>query len=181
MTTDAQARRMAEAHQHMPQGVAENYRYWGRGLVAAGWPLIYFTMYAAHHFEASRIIHSPAMGLTALCVTAAAAIGYLYPAVRFERLLVDSIILILFIVVLRALLMRSIFLAQRRLAQQQAAAARAVQDDAAEATSAEAAGAATGRSVPECEEVDVAALSANARALLGNAVAFAIIIGLAVE
>ena len=31
MTTasDAQARRMAEAHRHMPQGVAENYRYWG--------------------------------------------------------------------------------------------------------------------------------------------------------
>ena len=27
--TDAQARRMAEAHEHMPQGVAENYRYWG--------------------------------------------------------------------------------------------------------------------------------------------------------
>ncbi len=26
---DAQARRMAEAHRHMPQGVAENYRYWG--------------------------------------------------------------------------------------------------------------------------------------------------------
>lgn len=25
----AQARRMAEAHRHMPQGVAENYRYWG--------------------------------------------------------------------------------------------------------------------------------------------------------
>ena len=25
----AQSRRMAEAHQHMPQGVAENYRYWG--------------------------------------------------------------------------------------------------------------------------------------------------------
>ena len=25
----AQAARMAEAHQHMPQGVAENYRYWG--------------------------------------------------------------------------------------------------------------------------------------------------------
>ena len=24
-----QAQRMAEAHQHMPQGVAENYRYWG--------------------------------------------------------------------------------------------------------------------------------------------------------
>ncbi len=31
MTTieDSQARRMAEAHRHMPQGVAENYRYWG--------------------------------------------------------------------------------------------------------------------------------------------------------
>jgi hypothetical protein len=31
MTTpnDTQARRMAEAHRHMPQGVAENYRYWG--------------------------------------------------------------------------------------------------------------------------------------------------------
>lgn len=31
MTTNAdrQAERMAEAHQHMPQGVAENYRYWG--------------------------------------------------------------------------------------------------------------------------------------------------------
>ena len=28
-TSDAQARRMAEAHKHMPQGVAENYRYWG--------------------------------------------------------------------------------------------------------------------------------------------------------
>ena len=27
--SEAQARRMAEAHQHMPQGVAENYRYWG--------------------------------------------------------------------------------------------------------------------------------------------------------
>jgi glutamate-1-semialdehyde 2,1-aminomutase len=27
--TPAQAARMAEAHQHMPQGVAENYRYWG--------------------------------------------------------------------------------------------------------------------------------------------------------
>ena len=29
MSSDPQARRMAEAHQHMPQGVAENYRYWG--------------------------------------------------------------------------------------------------------------------------------------------------------
>ena len=31
MTTNThrQAERMAEAHQHMPQGVAENYRYWG--------------------------------------------------------------------------------------------------------------------------------------------------------
>jgi len=28
-SADAQARRMAEAHRHMPQGVAENYRYWG--------------------------------------------------------------------------------------------------------------------------------------------------------
>jgi glutamate-1-semialdehyde 2,1-aminomutase len=28
-TPDPQAHRMAEAHQHMPQGVAENYRYWG--------------------------------------------------------------------------------------------------------------------------------------------------------
>ena len=28
-STHAQAQRMAEAHQHMPQGVAENYRYWG--------------------------------------------------------------------------------------------------------------------------------------------------------
>jgi glutamate-1-semialdehyde 2,1-aminomutase len=27
--TQAQARRMAEARRHMPQGVAENYRYWG--------------------------------------------------------------------------------------------------------------------------------------------------------
>jgi len=27
--TENQAQRMAEAHQHMPQGVAENYRYWG--------------------------------------------------------------------------------------------------------------------------------------------------------
>jgi glutamate-1-semialdehyde 2,1-aminomutase len=27
--SDEQARRMAEAHLHMPQGVAENYRYWG--------------------------------------------------------------------------------------------------------------------------------------------------------
>lgn len=27
--TEKQARRMAEAHLHMPQGVAENYRYWG--------------------------------------------------------------------------------------------------------------------------------------------------------
>ncbi|MGB0640251.1 MAG: aspartate aminotransferase family protein [Myxococcota bacterium] len=27
--TENQARRMAEAHLHMPQGVAENYRYWG--------------------------------------------------------------------------------------------------------------------------------------------------------
>jgi len=28
-TPTTQAERMAEAHQHMPQGVAENYRYWG--------------------------------------------------------------------------------------------------------------------------------------------------------
>ncbi len=28
-TSNAQGKRMAEAHQHMPQGVAENYRYWG--------------------------------------------------------------------------------------------------------------------------------------------------------
>ena len=29
MPISSQARRMAQAHQHMPQGVAENYRYWG--------------------------------------------------------------------------------------------------------------------------------------------------------
>ena len=31
MTTQntTQAERMAEAHRHFPQGVAENYRYWG--------------------------------------------------------------------------------------------------------------------------------------------------------
>jgi glutamate-1-semialdehyde 2,1-aminomutase len=28
-STESHARRMADAHQHMPQGVAENYRYWG--------------------------------------------------------------------------------------------------------------------------------------------------------
>ena len=29
MSRDKQSRLLAEAHRHMPQGVAENYRYWG--------------------------------------------------------------------------------------------------------------------------------------------------------
>ena len=28
-TPTPQVQRMLEAHKHMPQGVAENYRYWG--------------------------------------------------------------------------------------------------------------------------------------------------------
>lgn len=52
------------------------YRLWARGLIAAGWPLLYFTVYAAHHFEPSRIIHSPLAALVLLAATAGAAIAF---------------------------------------------------------------------------------------------------------
>ncbi len=54
----------------------ERWRSYGRGLLSAGWPLLYFTVYAAHHFPASRIVADPTLALFFLAAAAGAGIAF---------------------------------------------------------------------------------------------------------
>ncbi|MCI0342734.1 MAG: DUF2339 domain-containing protein [Planctomycetales bacterium] len=54
----------------------ERWRAYGRGLLSAGWPLLYFTVYAAHHFPASRIVADATLALFFLAAAAGAGIAF---------------------------------------------------------------------------------------------------------
>lgn len=53
----------------------------GRALLGGGWALVYFTTYAMHHFEASRIIGNE---FADLCLLAVVAAGMMMHALRYK-------------------------------------------------------------------------------------------------
>jgi len=53
----------------------EGEKWYGRSLVGGGWALLYFTTYAAHHFESVRVIQEGLTDLLLLMVIAASAIA----------------------------------------------------------------------------------------------------------
>ncbi|HEY9717801.1 MAG TPA: DUF2339 domain-containing protein, partial [Trichormus sp.] len=54
---------------------SEGQKWYGRGFVGGGWALLYFTTYAAHHFQSVRIIEDGLTDLILLMVIAACAIA----------------------------------------------------------------------------------------------------------
>ncbi len=52
------------------------YRVFARGVIAAGWASLYFTSYAMHAVEATRVIENPVAGLVAMFAVAAAMIWH---------------------------------------------------------------------------------------------------------
>lgn len=64
--------------------------YYGRSLLGGGWAIVYFTTYAMHHFEASRIIHSQLVDLVLL---AAVALGMLAYTLRYKSPELSSVAL----------------------------------------------------------------------------------------
>jgi hypothetical protein len=54
----------------------KRYMLFARPLIGGGWALLYFTAYAAHNFEASRIITSSLAGLAVLLAVAAGMIAH---------------------------------------------------------------------------------------------------------
>ena len=122
----------------------------------------------------------------------AAVLGYVYSAIQLSERAAETVWLLLLIVVSRSLLLRCLYLAQRRLDIEQrrkklaVEAAAKAEREAAIPLSGDAgaddheAGHEQPQSVPESEEIDVAALSAQTRHLLSTAVFFSIVIGLAV-
>lgn len=54
----------------------ERYRLLARSLAGGGWALLYFTAYAAHNIEASRVITNPAIGLLLMGGVAAGIIAH---------------------------------------------------------------------------------------------------------
>ncbi|OGR56731.1 MAG: hypothetical protein A2X36_02860 [Elusimicrobia bacterium GWA2_69_24] len=57
-------------------GREERYSLFRLPLVGGGWIVIYYTAFAAHYVEATRIIESPTVGLAVLCVAAAGMIAH---------------------------------------------------------------------------------------------------------
>jgi potassium efflux system protein len=122
----------------------------------------------------------------------AAVLGYIYSAAQLAERAAETAWLLLLIYVSRSLLLRCLYLAQRRLDIEQRRK-KLVVEAAAEAERAAAiplpgeagaddleAGHEQPQSVPESEEIDVAALSAQTRHLLSTAVIFSIVIAVAV-
>ncbi len=66
----------------------ERYRLLAWSLVGGGWALLYFTAYAAHNIEASRIIADPAIGLLAMGAVAA---GIITHSIRFRSQLLTGL------------------------------------------------------------------------------------------
>lgn len=64
--------------------------YYGRSLLGGGWAIAYFTTYAMHHFEASRIIHNQ---LVDLILLVAVALGMLAYTLRYKSPELSSIAL----------------------------------------------------------------------------------------
>lgn len=56
----------------------EDFSLYGKGLVAGGWAISYFTTFAMYHIPAVRLIHSPILGLALLLVVSAATIADIY-------------------------------------------------------------------------------------------------------
>jgi uncharacterized membrane protein len=54
----------------------ESYLAFSLSLTAGGWALVYFTTYAMHGLQASRVIHSPIAGAAALLAVSAAMLGH---------------------------------------------------------------------------------------------------------
>ena len=59
----------------------ETYANYGKVLLAGAWAITYFTTYAMHHFEASRIITNQLVGL---CLLAVVAIGIIAHSLRYK-------------------------------------------------------------------------------------------------
>jgi len=124
-----------------------------------------------------------------LVLAVTAALGWFYTAVQLERLMVQTVYLILLVVLAQAFLLRWLFIAQRTMAVEQArkklAAARAEAEEKAAQATVDASGAPPpaaqqapeGQSVPESVDIDVAAVSAQTRKLLNTLVGFTIAIG----
>lgn len=68
----------------------EKFVNFGRALLGGGWALVYFTTYAMHHFEASRLIPSQ---LLDLCLLALVIIGMMAHVLRYKSESVMSIAL----------------------------------------------------------------------------------------
>lgn len=64
--------------------------YYGRSLLGGGWAIVYFTTYAMHHFEASRIIHNQLLDLVLL---AAVALGMLAYTIKYKSPELSSVAL----------------------------------------------------------------------------------------
>ena len=60
----------------------ENYRVLGSALIGGGWAGVYFTTFAAHGIEASRVINSPGLGFLLLL---AAASGMILHSLRYRN------------------------------------------------------------------------------------------------
>lgn len=56
----------------------EKFKWYGRGLIGGGWALVYFTTFAMHHIQATRVIQSQLVDLILLSAVVSAMIVHLF-------------------------------------------------------------------------------------------------------
>jgi len=131
-----------------------------------------------------RFVWYPAFVIAPLGFAVAAGMGYVYTALQLERLLNNTVVLILGVMVGHEMLLRWLNVVQRQLAIEQARKKRAAllkaraEAEQAGDKSGDAAGGEAPLPPPEIKDVDVAAVSAQTRSLLRTAIAFTAILGI---
>lgn len=70
----------------------QRYTVFARPLIGGGWALLYFTAYAAHNFDAARVIQDPAVGLLVMIAVAA---GMIFHSLRYRAEIVTGVAYVL--------------------------------------------------------------------------------------
>ena len=70
----------------------QRYTLFARPLIGGGWALLYFTAYAAHNFDAARVLDDPVLGLVAMIVVAA---GMIFHSLRYRAEMVTGVAYVL--------------------------------------------------------------------------------------
>jgi uncharacterized membrane protein len=70
----------------------QRYALFARPLIGGGWALLYFTAYAAHNFDAARVIENPAVGLLVMIAVAG---GMIFHSLRYRAEMVTGVAYVL--------------------------------------------------------------------------------------